>query len=249
LTTDHLSSAPHILVVDDDADTRVIIKQSLLSLGYAATESGDGLEAQAACKKSLPDLIVLDVMMPRMTGIEFIKWFRATYQEPFVPVLMLTALGDIEQKVEGLTSGADDYLVKPFNYRELQARVQALLRIKDLTNELFRHTAELIAANARLSEMQQTLVRKERELVAAQMAGAAAHNIGQPLTAALLQCRMLEKSLEKFEDGAAAQASKAARAIRSECESIKEIVSKLQTADPTAVTEYLPGKTILDLKK
>lgn len=254
VASQHASSL--ILIVDDDADTRSVIRQSLHATGYQVAEAEDGLAAQAACKKSLPDLIVLDVMMPKMTGIEFITWFRASFQEPFVPVLMLTALSDVNQKVEGLASGADDYLVKPFNYRELQARIQALLRIKELTNDLFRRTTELLAANARLSEMQQALVRKERELVAAQMAGAAAHNIGQPLTATLLQCRMLEKNLERLQQSSseedkrsALQAAQAAAAIRTECESIKNILAKLQSADPNSVTEYIPGKTILDLKK
>lgn len=247
---------PTILIVDDDRDTRSVIRQSLSVLNYQCLEAEDGVSAQLECKKSLPDLIVLDVMMPRMTGIEFVKWFRSEVSEPFIPVLMLTALGDVERKVEGLTSGADDYLVKPFNYRELQARVQALLRIKELTNDLFRQTAELLAANARLTEMQQELLQKERELATARLAGAAAHNIGQPLTAALLQCQLLDKSVQTLQtvipevhQRALERVCHTSSAIRHECEAIKDILYRMQHADPNAITDYVSGRTILDLKK
>lgn len=235
-----------VLVVEDDKDTRSIIRQALVASGHFVVEAEDGIAAQERVREQLPDLIVLDVMMPRMTGIEFVKWFRDSYAEPFVPVLMLTALGDVDHKVEGLSGGADDYQVKPFNYRELQARVQALLRIRTLTNELYRRTKELEAANAKLSEMQTQLIAKERELVAVQMAGAAAHNLGQPLTTVLLHCRVLEKAIGSKGPEDALQTVKA---IQAECEAMRQVMAKLKTVDAQSTTEYVGATKILDLEK
>ena len=235
-----------VLVVEDDADTRSIIRQSVVALGHFVVEAGDGLEAQAAVGQQLPDLILLDLMMPNMTGMEFMKWFRSEFPEPYTPVLMLTALGDVDHKVEGLTEGADDYQVKPFNYRELQARVQSLLRTKSLTSDLYRRTAELQEANERLSKMQAELIAKERELAAAEMAGAAAHNLGQPITTVLLHCRMLEKGLPS---GTAKAALDAVAAIKSECEAMREVMVKLKSADARATTAYVGAATIIDIDK
>ncbi|MFN8389847.1 MAG: response regulator transcription factor [Bdellovibrionota bacterium] len=243
-----------VMIVEDSPDTRAIIRQSLLALGHHTIEAENGLVAQELCRKELPDAIVLDVMMPKMTGLEFVKWFREEVKSPFVPVLMLTALAEVEHKVEGLGVGADDYLVKPFNYRELQARLQALLRISVLTNDLYRRTGELQAANAKLSEMQNVLVAKERELTAAQMAGAAAHNLGQPLTTVLLHCRVLEKALaplaESSDQGvrdSSRQVETAVKAIQQECGAMRDVVTKLKQSDGSAVKEYVGNVKIVDL--
>jgi len=256
-SSDSTQSPPsHILVVDDDHDTRAVIKQSLTALGHVVSEAVDGVDAQEKCGAFLPDMIVLDVMMPRMTGMEFLKWFREAYAEPFVPVLLLTALTTIEQRVEGLVGGADEYLAKPFNFRELQARVHALLRIASLTNTLLRRTKDLETANARLAEMQNALVAKERELVAAQMAGTAAHTLGQPLTAALLHCRVLSGTLtpllqteSETNRAAAEQAVKTAQSIQTECELMSAMLAKLKTTDGNSVTDYVGGVKILELKE
>lgn len=236
-----------ILIVDDDADIRVIIRQSLAANGYEISEAEDGISAQQSCLQQLPDLVILDLMMPRMTGMEFVQWFREEYKEPFVPVLMLTALGDMDHKVEGITGGADDYLVKPFNYRELAVRVEALLRIKTLTNALYRRTGELEQANQQLSEMQATLISKERELVAMQMAGATAHNLGQPLTTVLLHCRVLEKSLAGLDNSLVNKLQAPINAIKAECATMNEVVGRLQVVNAGATETYVGSSSILDL--
>ncbi len=251
---------PRILVVDDDADTRSIIRQALLAMSWLVIEAEDGLHAKELCEAGLPDLIVLDVMMPRMTGIEFISWFREAVPSPFIPVLMLTALSDIEQKVQGLTSGADDYIAKPFHYRELQARTQSLLRIRGLTNDLYRRQEELLGLNAQLSAMQAALVARERELAVMQLAGAAAHGMGQPLTTILLHCRLLKKALENVLSEAAPGAPSAAAsalqdglrsvaAIQSECEDMAAVLSRLREVDPSAVAPYVGDTSILEIPR
>lgn len=242
-----------ILIVEDDKNMRLIIKQALQVLECKIIEATNGLEAQEICKKSLPDVIALDLMMPKMGGMEFMKWFREEYQKPYVPVLMLTALSEIEDKIQGFAAGTDDYLVKPFNVLELQARVRALIKIKKLTNELYLRNEQLENLNLKLQSAQQALVAKERELVAAQMAGAAAHNLGQPVTAIALHCRLLEKNFENILNNKVEateflnQARKEVEAIKKECKGINEVMERLKQVNPQAVSSYVEGMKILDI--
>jgi two-component system response regulator MprA len=114
-----------ILVVDDDPEIVSFVKRGLAYEGYKVDTAADGSEALAKARESEPDLVVLDVMMPEIDGIEVSKRLR---EGSDVPILMLTAKGTIADKVAGFESGADDYLVKPFAFDELLARVRALLR-------------------------------------------------------------------------------------------------------------------------
>ncbi|MCB0922878.1 MAG: response regulator, partial [Actinobacteria bacterium] len=140
-----------ILVCDDDADIRAIIAHSLEALGHQVTQAGDGEQAMSRCQEGSFDLIVMDIMMPGMSGLEVVDWYRANFPSPYVPILMVTALDETEDKVEGLRRGADDYLPKPFQARELQARVAALLRTRTLTERLRVRTEELEQLNQALA--------------------------------------------------------------------------------------------------
>jgi len=117
---------PRILVVDDERPMRASICQCLQAEGYRVLEALDGAQGLDMITKEKPDLIVLDVMMPNLTGIEVVAAVRRLGLN--TPVLMLTTRNAVPQKVEGLDAGADDYLGKPFDRRELLARVQSLLR-------------------------------------------------------------------------------------------------------------------------
>jgi two-component system, OmpR family, response regulator MprA len=116
---------PRILVVEDDGRLAATLERVLAAEGHDVELAGDGLEAVRRAREHPPDLVVLDVMLPGLDGIEVCRRLRATSQ---FPILLLTALGGTEERVKGLDSGADDYLVKPFAYQELLARVRALLR-------------------------------------------------------------------------------------------------------------------------
>ncbi|MGI8476204.1 MAG: response regulator [Thermomicrobiales bacterium] len=118
----------HILVVEDDARIAASIRRALVYEGYGVTLAGDGGAALALARGAPPDLVLLDVMLPGLDGIEVSRMLRA---ESDVPILMLTARDATFDRVRGLDSGADDYLVKPFAYEELLARVRALLRRRD----------------------------------------------------------------------------------------------------------------------
>ncbi len=114
-----------ILVVDDDPEILSMVRRGLAYEGYAVETAADGSEALAKARDREPDLVILDIMMPGIDGIEVAK---RLHQGGDVPILMLTAKGTVADKVTGLESGADDYLVKPFAFDELLARVKALLR-------------------------------------------------------------------------------------------------------------------------
>src|SRR5256885_14219164 len=114
-----------VLVVEDDAPLAATLERVLLAEGHEVELTGDGLDAVRRARARVPDLVVLDLMLPGADGITVCRRMRETAQ---FPILMLTALSGTEHRVRGLDSGADDYLVKPFAYQELLARVRALLR-------------------------------------------------------------------------------------------------------------------------
>ena len=123
--------AIRILVVDDDPDIVSLLKRGLAYEGYVVDTAYDGLEALAKAREREPDLAIVDIMLPGIDGVEVCQRLR---QASDVPVLMLTARGTLADRVAGLDSGADDYMVKPFHLDELLARVRALLRRRQPVN-------------------------------------------------------------------------------------------------------------------
>ncbi|HEY9393833.1 MAG TPA: response regulator transcription factor, partial [Nocardioides sp.] len=124
--SDSTGDKPHVLVVDDDKAVRESLRRSLEFNGYVVALAGDGAEALAGIANHDPDVVVMDVMMPRLDGIEATKALRAAGND--VPILVLTARDAVGDRVDGLDAGADDYLTKPFALEELLARLRALLR-------------------------------------------------------------------------------------------------------------------------
>jgi two-component system, OmpR family, response regulator MprA len=120
------ASSARVLVVDDDPKILSLLRRGLSFEGYAVTTAEDGPGALTAARDQPPDLVVLDVMMPGLDGLEVCRRLRAGAED--VPILMLTARDTVPDRVAGLDAGADDYLVKPFAFDELLARVRALLR-------------------------------------------------------------------------------------------------------------------------
>ena len=143
---------PLILVVDDVPDNVEILEMRLASQGYEVATAGDGVEALEKVRELLPDLVLLDVMMPRMDGIEAVRRLKADAGLPFIPVILVTAKTDGKDVVSGLEAGGDDYLTKPVDHTALTARVRAMLRIKTLHDTVREQSAELEAWNGKLEE-------------------------------------------------------------------------------------------------
>ena len=141
---------PRVLVVDDNATNVKIVQTRLASEGYEVITAADGEEALVAAHDQLPDLILLDVMMPRLDGIEVCKRLRADPAFPFTPIVLVTAMTDTKEVVAGLDAGADEYLTKPVDHRALVARVRSMLRIKALHDRAEALTTEVSQWNTSL---------------------------------------------------------------------------------------------------
>ncbi len=128
--------AEKILVVDDTPVNVKLLADLLTVKGYAVVTAASGAEALAAVEKDQPDLVLLDVMMPGMSGYDVCRKIRANVATAMLPVVMVTALDPVQERVKGIDAGADDFLSKPINQPELLARVKSLLRIKLLHDEL-----------------------------------------------------------------------------------------------------------------
>jgi diguanylate cyclase (GGDEF)-like protein len=150
-----------ILIVDDHEDNVELLRARMEAWGFEIEAATDGEAALAAVQQSPPDLILLDVMMPRVDGIEVTKRIRSDRSLPFIPIIMQTALDSTEHKVEGLDAGADDYITKPIEFAELRARVNSMLRIKRLQEELSERERQLRDINERLLFISRTDVLTE----------------------------------------------------------------------------------------
>jgi two-component system response regulator MprA len=135
---------PRVLVVDDDANITAFLKRALAYEGYQVEIAPDGPLGLAAARDNPPDLVVLDVMLPGIDGVELLRRLRAGETERGrLPILMLTARDEVSDRVKGLDAGADDYLVKPFALEELTARIRALLRRREPDSQRVLRFADL----------------------------------------------------------------------------------------------------------
>lgn len=144
-----------ILIVDDEPFNLDLLEQELMEYDYVLERAVDGVDALAKADAFSPDLILLDYMMPRLNGVEVVKQLRQSERHKSVPVILLTAKATQEDKVAGLDAGADDYVTKPFDSVELLARVRAMLRIKELHDQLDAWNRTLAdKVNAQVEEIQ-----------------------------------------------------------------------------------------------
>jgi DNA-binding response OmpR family regulator len=156
MLTDGAEVGGRVLVVEDDEDIADVLRRSLRNEGYDVRTSADGIDALDVAAGFVPDLVVLDLGLPRLDGVEVCRRLRA---DSDVPILMLTARSETEDRVGGLDSGADDYLVKPFERKELLARIRALLRRRPP-----RGSASIEVADLTLNPDTREVRRGEREI-------------------------------------------------------------------------------------
>lgn len=153
-----------VLIVDDDSKLRKLLREYLEDYGFEVLALPDGLSVIKTLREELPDIIILDIMMPKKDGIEVLQEVRKEFD---VPVIMLTAKGDDADRIVGLELGADDYLPKPFNPRELLARIKAVLRrfpVRDKTTPKVDENIFIKAGGLVLNKAKQTLLVEDREV-------------------------------------------------------------------------------------
>lgn len=228
-------SERRILIADDDADSRIVVASVVSILGHSPVVVNCGGEALGECERELPDLAIIDYTMPTLSGLEVCHRLRSLPGGEFVPVLMLTANDSVQDKISALEEGIDDYLTKPFNYQELRARVKALLRVRDLN-------VRLQAKNEELRRVQERLVASERQVAVGQLAGTAAHQLGQPLSAIMLNCFLLEKLPKDDPKFLGAVVS-----IKNDVRRMVEMIDSLRNIKASAREEYFEGTEILKL--
>jgi adenylate cyclase len=147
-----MHNPPRILIVDDNETNRDILVMRLGPQGYELLQACDGEEALAVAREKLPDLILLDVMMPKLDGFEVCRRLKADDGLPFMAIILVTAKADTKDVVFGLEAGADEYLTKPVDQAALVARVKSMLRMKELTDRVSAQAADLAGWNRTLEE-------------------------------------------------------------------------------------------------
>jgi cyclic di-GMP phosphodiesterase len=136
-----------VLIVDDEAPNRGLVRKVLEPMGYVVIEAGDGEEAVAAVAANPPDLVLLDLVMPKMDGYAVLRVIKTDPRTRLIPVVMLTSHDQLVEKIRAVQIGVDDYLIKPFNIAELQARVKSLVNLKQFTDEL-EHASRVVESFA-----------------------------------------------------------------------------------------------------
>lgn len=154
------SSAPRIFVVEDEESLALLLRYNLESVGYLVETIVRGDEAELRLRDEVPDLVVLDWMLPGLSGLELCRRLRLRAETERLPILMLTARGEESERIRGLSVGADDYMVKPFSVPEFMARVSAILR----RSKPKRLASQLVAGDLTLDRDTYRVTRDERDI-------------------------------------------------------------------------------------
>ncbi|MEG4286011.1 response regulator [Microcoleus sp. A006_D1] len=186
------STNPFILIVDDNAANLSVLSKTLKSENYKVRMAVDGEEALAMVAYAHPDLILLDVQMPKMDGFEACRRLQANPDTKGIPVIFMTALADTENKIKGLSLGAVDYITKPFEPEEVLARVNVHWRLKQLTDTLEQRVAE---RTHDLQKAQLQLVQQEKLSTLGQLVAGVAHEINNPIACVVGNVNAVQDSI------------------------------------------------------
>ena len=183
-----ISPTPDVLVVDDDPRNRKLLEEYLSGAGYDVRLAGDGRTALAMAAERPPDLVLLDVMMPDLSGLEVCRQLKSGPRTRLCQVVLVTALDGVPHKVEGLDTGADDYIAKPVRREEFMAKVRSMLRARRLLAELEQARETLALRNAKLEELEGLKETLTQTLV---------HDLKNPLAAVLGNLELMERKVDE----------------------------------------------------
>lgn len=188
-----------LLIIDDNADIRAY-ERSIFEKKYQVLEAVDGKEGLELAIQSSPDMVICDLMMPRMDGFEFCQHLKSDERSSHIPVVMLTAKATLEDRIEGFEMGADEYLTKPFNKPEIQSRVRNLLRQRERLRLYFGgQPIQLQPVEAKMSVMETAFLQKARKIVE-QNAADSNFGVDQLSTAIPMSQRQLVRKLKALTD-------------------------------------------------
>ena len=215
----------NVLIAEDNLTSRKLLERTLLEAGYEVVSVSDGVEAwKELHKPNAPQLAILDLVMPRMDGLKVVRGIRERKHSPYVYIVLLTAQSRVDEVVEGLDAGADDYMVKPFETVELKAR----LRVGE-----------------RLLGLEQDVSRLQREKAALMMSATLGHEINNPLAVLFPTLELLAEDVRRLTNSATVRTR--LHIIEKTARRIHEVANRLQNLQDICIKEYLPGVEMLDL--
>ncbi|MBF0225073.1 MAG: diguanylate cyclase [Desulfobacterales bacterium] len=221
-----------ILVVDDSLTIRMQVKDLLELNGFDVTLAENGLRCLEILQYEKPDVILLDIIMPEMDGIEVCQKIKIDEKLKYIPILILTTESDIENKVMGLDAGADDYVTKPFELKELMARIKVIIRNLQLQKELR-------LANKKILEQQKSVIEEERLKVLLQMSGATALELDQPLSSLLGYIDLLNSCKNDME-----KLNKCIYKIKSCGKKVSDVTKRIQNINYLDINPKSSGSSI-----
>ncbi|MBI2113706.1 MAG: response regulator [candidate division NC10 bacterium] len=233
-----------ILLVEDDPLQAAVVTDLLALHGYAVSTQQTLGEARAVIRDAPPDLLLLDRILPDGDGAALCRELKAEEATREIQIIILTARDRVEDRVEGLLGGADDYILKPFHPEELLARVHGCLRTLSLQRELKDKAEELAEKNQELVETQTRLIRAERLAAIGEIGLAIRHEINNPLGTILGHAELLLAQPETL----APDVQKKLAAISRASLRIRDVVKRLEVIRDDRAIEYLPGVSMTDLR-
>jgi len=232
-----------ILVVDDSSTMRMKCSQILKHHGFTVYEADNGEVALQKVEEVNPDVILLDIIMPKMDGYEVLRVLKNDEKYNKIPVILITVKAEGDDIVTGLNEGADDYVSKPFREQELVARVNAMVRVKYLFDKLTIQNQSLQKVNTELYNAHQTILEQEKISLVGQLMVGIHHELRNPLAAALSDAQIVLKFFRNEGEQFYFVSD-----IEEQLQRMKEILNNIFVKDTIELEEYIDGIQMVKLK-